>query len=57
MENLKIADEDLLIAYNNAVRLELDQDFIQLLESEIKIRGIIILHTLPAHPDSFLISI
>ncbi|MCP3763939.1 sporulation histidine kinase inhibitor Sda [Domibacillus sp. A3M-37] len=57
MENLKISDKDLLAAYTDAVRLKLDEDFIQLLENEIKIRGIVFLDHLPAPPDSLVISV
>ena len=39
MEKLKISDEYLLKAYNEAIKLELSEDFIHLLEIEIKTRG------------------
>lgn len=57
MKNLKIADEDLLVAYTNAIRLELDEDFIQLLESEIKIREIVFWNNPTSHSDLLAVSI
>lgn len=41
MEKLHISDEHLLKAYKDAIRLQLTQDFLHLLESELKNRGIV----------------
>lgn len=38
---MNISDENLLHAYQTALRLELSNDFIQLLETEIEIRRLI----------------
>jgi hypothetical protein len=57
MEKLKISDEDLLKAYNDAIRLELTEDFIYLLEIEIKIRRLVFIDNLTTHLDLVEISI
>ncbi|WP_018395733.1 MULTISPECIES: sporulation histidine kinase inhibitor Sda [Bacillaceae] len=41
MEKPSIPDDVLLQAYNDAIKLELPEDFIHLLEIEIKIRGLV----------------
>ena len=57
MEKMKISDEDLLKAYNEAIKLELNEDFIHLLEIEIKIRELVFIDNLTNHPDLVEISI
>nr|WP_143180138.1 sporulation histidine kinase inhibitor Sda [Domibacillus mangrovi] len=42
MEERYLSDEQLLIAHKNALTLELDEDFIQLLEKEIKRRDLLL---------------
>lgn len=39
---VRLNDKDILLTYHKAIELELDREFIELLENEIQLRGLFI---------------